>query len=98
MEIKRVAIKVKDLCEGYVNESETDIDLRQRLLKACAVYVAVGIEHAATHGKERHRPVHGTSVYVYVAYLACQVFRHSALATRRVSVYGYHNLLHVCFV
>ena len=26
MEIKRVAITVKDLCEGYVNESETDIE------------------------------------------------------------------------
>lgn len=26
MEIKRVAIKVKDLCKGYVNESETDIE------------------------------------------------------------------------
>lgn len=26
MEIKRVAIKIKDLCEGYVNESETDIE------------------------------------------------------------------------
>ena len=26
MEIKKVAIKVKDLCEGYVNETETDIE------------------------------------------------------------------------
>ena len=26
MEIKRVAIKIKDLCEGYVNESEIDIE------------------------------------------------------------------------
>ena len=26
MEIKRVAIKIKDLCKGYVNESETDIE------------------------------------------------------------------------
>ena len=26
MEIKRVAIKIKDLCEGYVNESEADIE------------------------------------------------------------------------
>lgn len=26
MEIKRVAITIKDLCEGYVNESETDIE------------------------------------------------------------------------
>ena len=26
MEIKKCAIKVKDLCEGYVNETETDIE------------------------------------------------------------------------
>lgn len=26
MEIKKVAIKIKDLCEGYVNETETDIE------------------------------------------------------------------------
>lgn len=26
MEIKRVAITIKDLCEGYINESETDIE------------------------------------------------------------------------
>ena len=90
---RAVEIGVGAACLGV--ELEGNLYLRHQLLQALAVYAAVGTEESRTEGIEGHGTIHGARIDIDITYLASQVFGHGTLATRRVSVDGYHNFLHI---
>ena len=74
--------------------AEADVDVIDSSLQTLRVQTAVLAEHSATHSSKSDGAIHGAGVNVYVAHHLGKVFRHRALATRRVAVDGYRYFLH----
>ena len=77
-------------------ELKGDVDVVHATAQTSFVDAAISSKQPVAQGKKGDTAIHGTCIYINIAYLAGQIFGHRALSTRRVTInsdcYLFHNV------
>ena len=72
---------------------KTDLYVVHGLLQPRFVDGVVG-DDAVAQAKQRHCPIHGSSIDIHITHIFGQLFSHGAFAARRIPVDGYDDFFH----